>query len=295
MGSILSALDVFASRVSSGKRWSDTDAFFRHLSRAKRLRRRCLSKIYRLPDTGLFGLTRLRTHILICGFPAAGTTLLQLMLENGLPHARRFGREVGGWRAATYSWRNHAVMISKVPHDLFRLEPLRRFYAGRSAELKVILMQRDPRDLMTATRRSCSGKIGYCGDAHLWERYYRAFIRHRDDPDTMVVRYEDLVANAACEQARIEPFVGEPMAIPFSNFNSVERPDFDQTTLCGLRPLEQTRVCRWSLPEHRARIREVLSEVPSLSEAVLELGYETTARHLCPVCGSLTPRAVAAV
>src|SRR5690348_217375 len=96
--------------------------------RLLQLERRLLMPLYRLPDTGLLGLTPLRTHILVCGFPRSGTTLLQLMLENSLPHARRFGREVGGWRAATYAWRNHAVLISKVPHDMFRLDPLRKFY-----------------------------------------------------------------------------------------------------------------------------------------------------------------------
>jgi hypothetical protein len=278
MGSILSALDGLSAGTGWIKRRSHTHAFFEHLGHVKRLRRRCLSKMFRLPDTGLFGLTRLRTHILICGFPASGTTLLQLMLENGLPHARRFGREIGGWRAATYSWRNHAVMVSKVPHDLFRLEPLRRFYAVRPAELKVILMQRDPRDLMTATRENCPGITAYCGDAHLWERYYRAFIRHRNDPHTLIVRYEDLVADPGAEQARIESFVGEPMALPFSNFNSVDRPDFDQTTLCGLRPVERSRVSRWNQPEHHTRMREVLTEMPSFARAVLELGYETNTR-----------------
>src|ERR1700759_582777 len=87
-----------------------------------RIRRGVRAPFYRFPDTGLFGLTPLKMHVLICGFPNAGTTLLQLMLENGLPKARRFGRERAGWRAATYSRRNHELMISKQPQDLIRLE-----------------------------------------------------------------------------------------------------------------------------------------------------------------------------
>jgi len=39
--------------------------------------------------------------------------MLQMMLENAMPQARRFGCETGGWRAATFAWRNHALLISK--------------------------------------------------------------------------------------------------------------------------------------------------------------------------------------
>ena len=50
----------------------------------QQVRRGFQAPIYRFSDTGLFGLKPLQTHILICGFPASGTTLLQLMLEKRL-------------------------------------------------------------------------------------------------------------------------------------------------------------------------------------------------------------------
>ncbi len=62
-----------------------------------------------------------------------------MMLENGIPSALYFGKEFSGWRAASYAWRNHEIVISKMPHDLFRLDSLRCFYSMRSAELKIIL------------------------------------------------------------------------------------------------------------------------------------------------------------
>jgi hypothetical protein len=45
----------------------------------QKVRRGFQAPIYRIADTGLFGLTPLETHILICGFPAAGTTLIRLI------------------------------------------------------------------------------------------------------------------------------------------------------------------------------------------------------------------------
>src|SRR5690242_12570056 len=165
-------------------------SIYSNWSPLKRFRRRTLSPLFRIADTGILGLTPLRTHILICGFPRSGTTLLQLMLENGLPTARRFGREVGGWRAATYCWRNHELLISKVP------------------------------------------------------RYYRAFRRERLAPDVLEVRYEHLVRDTADEQLRIEQFTGERAQVPFDEFHTVRRPDFDTSTLNGLRPLDQSPLAR---------------------------------------------------
>ncbi len=254
-----------------------------------------MASVYRFPDQGLFGLTPLQSHVLICGFPAAGTTLLQLMLENGLPQARRFGKEVGGWRAATYAWRNHPVVISKVPHDVFRLPALRAFYATRRARLRVLLMLRDPRDLLTARRPKTgigaggcgrhaneAGVEDYCLSPEQWRKYWVAFCHNRRHPDAQVVKYEDLVADVGSEQRRIEGFVGHPMAVPFADCMTVERPDFDSTTLRGRRPVETSRVARWRNPDHAARLADVLHHLPELPTAVAELGYEPDARWAEP-------------
>ncbi len=230
--------------------------------------------MYRLSDTGLFGLQPLELHLLICGFPRSGTTLLQLMLENALPNARRFEREVSGWRAATYAWRNHRLMISKMPHDLFRLPQLQSFYAGRRATLKTILMLRDPRDLLTSQRKT-GGPVGYCVGLERWRNYYEAFCQHVNDCNTLLVRYEQLVAQPAQEQLRIEKFCGQEMGVPFDQFHSIDRPTFDTSTLNGLRPIEQSLVGRWAALEHYDRVEQALRELPELPDALVRLGYET--------------------
>jgi hypothetical protein len=240
----------------------------------QQIRRGVQAPVYRFADTGLFGLTPLQTHILICGFPAAGTTLLQLMIENGLPLAKRFGKERSGWKAATYSLRNHSVLISKQPRDLLRLEPLRAFYTGRNAKLRIILMLRDPRDLMTVQRER-DEKLAYCGCMQAWRNDYRAYLQQRDRDDTLVVRFEDLLASPAAEQRRIEMFTNCTMGIPFEQFEQVKRNDFDTSTLRGLRPIDPTRVARWKDPVHRERIQQVLMEMPELPGALVRLGYET--------------------
>jgi len=243
----------------------------------QQVRRGFQAPIYRISDTGLFGLKPLQTHILICGFPASGTTLLQLMLENGLPHAKRFGRERSGWKAATYSLRNHSVMISKQPRDLMRLEPLREFYDSRAAQLKILLMLRDPRDLLTCQRKNAD-RVDYCGTTAVWKQFYDSFLHQRGQSDTLVVRFEDLIADAQAQQRRIEAFTQQTILVPFTDFMKVDRRDFDTSTLCGLRPLDPSRVSRWRDPAHHQRIRQILTDNPELPASLRELGYETDDR-----------------
>jgi hypothetical protein len=242
----------------------------------KRWRRRLICPFYRLSDTGLFGLTPLRTHILICGYQRAGTTLLLAMMEYALPEARRFGQETGGWRAATYAWRNHAVMISKVPNDIFKLHRLRKFYRGRKAKLKIILVIRDPRDVLTS-KHSVERPGDYFQDIAEWRSYHAHYRLYRDEADVLVVRYEELVADVAGMAARMEAFTGEKFQRPLEEFHKERRTDFDTVPLNGVRPVEQGGVGRWDRPVHQARLRQILREVPDFPEILIELGYEKDA------------------
>jgi hypothetical protein len=270
---------VISSQRSFALRNPHPQTFAQQWPLFKRVRRLIAMPLFRIVDSGIFGLTPLQEHILVCGFPRSGTTMLQLMLENALPDARRFGRETGGWRAATFAWRNHTKVISKVPHDVFRLAPLRNFYANRKAELKIILMLRDPRDVLTSQRKS-GGPQGYVVSTERWRRYYDAFKRHQNDPDLITVKYEELVADVDHQQRRIETFIGETMSVPFNHFNEVQRPDFDTSTLNGLRPIEQSLIARWAQPRHSDRIGQVLTELPELPQTLIDLGYASDTKWI---------------
>jgi len=240
----------------------------------KRLRRRFRAAFYRLPDTGRFGLTPLRTHILICGYQRAGTTLLLMMMEHTLPDAKFFGKEKSAWRAATFEWRNHAIVISKVPTDIFRLHRLRNFYKTRQAKLKTIIMIRDPRDVLSS-RHPKTGEHAYFQDTEQWKDIHADVMKYRNDPDVLVVRYEDLVADPQAVQAKVEAFTGEKSDRRYIDATQAVRPDFDTHTLNGVRPVDRSGIGRWAKGEHRQRIEEILREVPELPQALIDLGYET--------------------
>jgi hypothetical protein len=239
----------------------------------KRWRRRVVGCVYRVADTGWFGLTPLETHIVICGYPRAGTTLLLAMMEHALPGARRFRGEVSAWRAATYVWRNHAVMVSKKPDDVFQIHRLRNFYAGRRARLRVILMVRDPRDVLTS-RHATTGPEAYFEDIAAWRRCHEFVRAYRNDPDVLLVYYRELVTDTPAVKARIEAFTGVVSERPYMDFYTSEFGDFDTRPLNGVRPVDASRMGRWASEEHRGRIEQVLREVPDFPEILVEMGWE---------------------
>jgi hypothetical protein len=245
--------------------WSD----FRPL---KRLRRQIRSLFYCFPDKGWFGLTPLRTHIHICGYPRAGSTLLLRMMEYALPKARRFGREESGWRAAVHEWRNHALMISKVPWDILKLHRLLKFYEKRKATLRVIVLIRDPRDVITSHHASHERR--YFLDIPTWMDIHAHVCLYQDNPHILFVRYENLVTDVEGTQSKIDAFTAEPSERPFRDFLKEKRPDFDERPLSGLRPVDTNIVGRWRKPKHRDRIEEILDQVSKFSQVLIDMGYE---------------------
>lgn len=245
------------------------------------LKRRPLAALYRVVDTGLFGLTPLKTHILICGYGRAGSTVLLAMMEYAHPKARTFGREIRGWRAATYRWRNHDVVISKQPDDIFTLHRLRNFYKGRKAQLKVILTLRDPRDVMTS-KHVATGPDVYYQDLRRWRLLHEYYRLYKDDPDVMSVKYEDFVTRPNEVQQQIDAFTGVPSERPFADFHKADRKDFETEPMNGVRPLDRQTVQRWANPKHHARIAQILREIPDLPEILIEIGYEKDDAWLAP-------------
>jgi hypothetical protein len=239
----------------------------------KRVRRQLSSVVYRLPDTGFFGLTPLRTHIHICGYPRSGTTLLLLMMEYALPRARHFGREISAWRAATFERRNHEVVISKCPLDIFRIHRVRNFYKGRRAKFRPIILIRDPRDALTSHHFS-TGKERYFQDLDQWKEVTQYVQRYRNDPEVLLLRYEDLVSDPDAIQAKIDAFTGEASERRYADAHKEERKDFDGGPLNGVRPVDRRGIARWRRPQHRQRVEHVLREVPDFPQILIDLGYE---------------------
>lgn len=249
-----------------------SDTIWTQWSPMKRWRRKLVGYVYRFPDTGLFGLTPLQTHIVICGYPRSGTTLLLAMMEYALPGARRFGEEIGAWRAATHEWRNHAVIVSKKPDDVYVIHRMRNFYTNRHAKLRVIVMVRDPRDVLTS-RHAVTGPSVYFEDIAAWRQRHEYVKLYRNDPGVLMIYYEELVTNTAEVCKRVETYTGISADRSFTDFHSGLE-GFNTQALNGVRPVDAKTMGRWRRPEHRERIEQILRESPDFCEVLVDMGWE---------------------
>lgn len=237
------------------------------------LRRRIRTVYVRMTERGWFGLLPLKTHVVICGFPRSGTTLLQLMLETSAADAKAFGRERSGLSVARYTWPGrHAVLISKKPDDIFHVDEIRSCYSDRQADARFVVSVRDPRSVLTS---KFATKPGHFVPAQKWRAVYEHIQYVRQFQDVILVEYRDLVENPNRVQEQLAAFIGCASRTRFDQFLGAVPEHFDTRALNGVRPLDPASIDRWRRPEHRDRIRAILQEIPELPQRLIEMGYES--------------------
>ena len=225
-------------------------------------------------ERGWLGLTPLQTHVVLCGFQRSGTTLLLLMAETCVSDAKMFGREARGYRMAQYLWRNHPVMITKHPGDIFWIDEIRAYYATRKPRTRFVVTTRDPRAVLTSFHARI-GENQYFVTPERWRIFYEyyQYVRHFDD--VITVEYADLVLHPQDVQKRLTDFIGWKVHRPFEQFHTAVPANFRTTALNGLRRLDPSALDRWKHSRHRDRIRHLLQEMPELPTRLIEMGYET--------------------
>jgi hypothetical protein len=224
-------------------------------------------------DHGWFGLRPLKIHAVVCGLPRSGSTLLQLQIEACVSDVRVFGKETSALPTADWRLRNHSYMMTKHPFDVFCVDEIRAFYATRKAKPRFILTVRDPRAVLTSFHANRPGGyyvrptdvLAYC--EHI--RYAQKL------EDVLTVEYRDLVSQPAQVERRLMEFIGWRVHLPFEQFHTKASPDFDSKALNGVRPLDPSRVDSWRRDEHRARVQQVLHEIPGLPDLLIDMGYES--------------------
>lgn len=228
-------------------------------------------------DRGLVG-SRLRGHVVICGFPRSGSTLLQLMIDTCIEGVHSWRSEVDALWAAREAPRRSPWMVTKLPADVERVQDVRRWYATHPGKLRVVLTTRDPRAVLTSRHAGYPPERGYYVPPARWRAVDRLVQRLQDDADVTIVRYEDLVSAPDDVAARLAGAVGCQLARPFSTYHlPLQDAPLDRMTvgaLNGLRPVESSRRDGWRRLEHRARLREVLTQLPELPERVVAGGWD---------------------
>jgi hypothetical protein len=252
-------------------------AFLRHRNDPPRLltplRRRLRHAYVRMTEAGWLGLKPLKTHVVICGFPRSGTTMLQLMFESAVADAQAFGRERSGLSVARYTWPGrHSVFLSKKPDDIFYVSEIREYYRDLRTAATFVLSVRDPRAVLTSRHVS---KPGYTVPTEKWLAVDAHITYQRQFPDVIVTEYRDAVERPRHVQERLVAFTGLPLKGNFDDFHKDVPEHFDTRALNGVRPIDRASLDKWRAPEHRDRIRQILAEIPDLPARLIAAGYET--------------------
>lgn len=244
----------------------------------KSLLRPLLRVVTSLKDGGWFPAERLCQHVVVCGVPRSGTTLFQLMLEGCVSGVGVWGRERRALELAECGRRSHARIMSKRPKDLFLIPEIRAFYADRGVRVQFVVLQRDPRSVLTSKHFSRPGE--YYLSVEEWRHYYVHGEWCRGAADVLSIRYEDLIRHPEEVQQRVLEFTGWEARWSFRDFVEHVPRGFDGRALNELRELDESRLRGWSVEEHRERLAEVLRELPELPRVLVELGYEANEQWL---------------
>jgi len=217
------------------------------------------------------------THLVVCGYPRSGSTLLQQMLEHGDVPVRGFQGEVEAMDALD-ARAPDGRLVTKHPDDVLEIERIAGARRDAGGQARFVFTVRDPRDVMTSRHQAYSAERGYYVEPERFVRTTRALLAARERSDGVVVRYEDLVEDTARVSDRIAALTHWPLASGFGDwYQRAERATRDSMTegaLGGLRRPEPGGVARWKAPEHHDRIARLVATCPMLLEAVTALGYE---------------------
>jgi hypothetical protein len=239
------------------------------------VRRRLRQLAIRVIDRGWFGYVPLDTHLVICGFPRSGTTLLHLMVQTAVPEARSFLQERNGFGVAQSHWPGRArYLITKRPYDIFWIDEIRELYAalGTRTQPRFVICVRDPRAVLTS--RHEANRAEYRISADRWRSIHAHYQYATRYDDMCVVEFADLVLRPSAVQQRLNDLVGWTPSYDFEEFHRRVPQNFDTRPLNGVRDLDPTTLDRWKQPEHAERIKQLLREMPELPARLIEMGYE---------------------
>lgn len=220
-------------------------------------------------------------HIVQCGYPRSGSTLLHNMLRSTVQGYRFYEREV----PALWVIDEPGDKITKDPKDVFNWREIRE----KDSEAKFIVTVRDPRSVLCSKHKN-TGDLYKVHWDFTWKRLPRKHaLKKRRTGDThngllawhyalmsvpadVVVRYEDLVTDPDFIQRRIGVELGLSYEGRFADFYRSEIPRRLAHQLNGVRAPETSRVASWR--QHPERIREQFTACPELFDILIELGYE---------------------
>jgi len=171
--------------------------------------------------------------------------------------------------------RDVAVYLTKRPTDIHIVGPRLRI----DQNLHVIAMVRDPRDVVVSVHGQDSNV--YWTPLRFWKNGIRIVRRLRHQKRFVLIRYEDLVREPDAVQESLTvrmPFLKKRRA--FSAFHTGATPSRKSLEALGeLRAINPESIGNWR--NHLPRVKGQISIHGSISEDLIEFGYEPNDAWLC--------------
>ncbi|WP_309396693.1 sulfotransferase domain-containing protein [Cerasicoccus maritimus] len=222
-------------------------------------------------------------HVFVCGFPRSGTSLMFNMITASLDGFDYVNRETTAveWMVRPGNY------ISKVPDDMFKLDFISSHNPYRK-QITAIVLYRDVRDVLTSIHQDYPGdyyvdylsrKGGRAGMCQLYDQLMKVRSYSSVGVNVIVLKYEDLVADADAVQEHVSSNSHLRFSSSFSSF--YERPDRlvygEGSAKSGKfewQKVNKGRHGKWRSESHRERVQVVFSQHPDLFIMLKELGYE---------------------
>lgn len=228
-------------------------------------------------------------HILITGQGRSGSTLFYSMMQHCLRGFHLPDREV----RASDMIPVPGNTCTKRPFDVFDFDRIAREAEDRK-RLDMIVMLRDPRDILTSIHRKvpddyflsadyCYFLFGENGPTRTMPGLLMTHFRILEilksgvfPQGVFLLKYEHLVEDPDRIQAKLAAGLDLTFEGRFSEFYTREVAPANEAAMNGVRPVARDRVAKWQRPEHRDRIIDQFTRFPVLHDILIDLGYETS-------------------
>ena len=221
-------------------------------------------------------------HIQIIGFSRTGTTLMLRLLHQSLN-----GFKVdAGERTLGLSIQQSGNCVGKRPMDLMEYKLNKSIALSSGKKVNFILMQRDIRDVITSFHHHVPGHYftGYDFTFHVNGPnsfsptepgigvQIESYNRFKQDSDTVVIKYEDLVSNPEMTKSTLENLLSFDFNMDFNKLPENEVEFFRKNN--ANKKINANSIGRWKMPEHTKRIIDQFSNYPELFDLLKSDGYE---------------------
>lgn len=202
-------------------------------------------------------LPQVSQRVFVTGCGRSGTWLMASMLHC-IPEIRKAEQEspLGAFLEMPDEPKIHFV---KRTHDAYK------YFDRIPADIKVIHVIRHPYDVLCSRHRETEKYISL---SRLEAEHAACFTHLKDRPNTLIVKYEDLVLHPSDIQSETEGFLGVKSATPFSEFyRSATMNEGVADAMHGIRPLDRSALHRW---KKNAEDRTYLRDLVKQSDGTLE-------------------------